>query len=181
MKTFSRGFSLYELIVAISIMGVILSFSFPLVYQQILAKNNAMAIVQLKSVFKVAQEEAQRRNTQVVVCAANYNVNGYLTTNGCLGSNDWSEGNLAYIDLNNGGGYDSSERLSSIPLPTGMTVSVSPSVESMGVTNAGEFIDRLGTTTGWSFTISQTRFGQTVCSSLTLTSYGYFSIGTTGC
>lgn len=182
MKYSKSGYSLYEMVVVLAIIGILLTMSLPLIYRQLLLRNNETTTLRLESVFKTAQEEAMRRGASLVVCSANYNVNGYLTTNGCQGvTTDWSEGALAYIDLNNSTDYDSSERIKVLRFADGVTVATS--VESFGFTNAGQIFDKTGADS-WIFYLSQSRFGTTVATKLRLNSYGYFSsctVGDTGC
>jgi prepilin-type N-terminal cleavage/methylation domain-containing protein len=182
MKRSKSGYSLYEMIVVLAIVGILLTMSLPLIYKQLLLNNNETTALRLQAVFKTAQEEAMRRGAPLVVCSANYNGNNILTTNGCLGSTtDWSEGALAYIDLNSSTNYDSGERINAIRFADDVTVTTS--VESFGFTSSGQLFDKTGAET-WEFRLTQSRFGATVDTKLKLNNYGYFSsctVGDQGC
>lgn len=181
IKKWAQGFNLYEMLAVLSIVAIMLSLAIPLITHQLLARNNEETALQFQSVFKNAQEEALRRNAGVAVCAANYSSNNYLTSNGCIGTNDWSEGILSYIDLNRDNGYDSGERIQSLQFTQGVTVSGSVAV--LYVDSNGEISDASGND-NWTFNLSQSRFGISVTTKVKLNSIGYFStctVGDAGC
>lgn len=173
------GFSLYEMLVVLSIVAIMLSFAIPAVTHQLLVRNNEEATLQFESVLKNAQEEALRRGVIITICAANYNVNDVLYN--CAGGNDWSEGALSYIDLNNANGYDSGERLQSLRFTQGVTISGNES--ALYVNPNGQFYDN-DTDDSWTFNLSQNRFGTSINTKIKLNNMGYFSscnVGDSGC
>ncbi len=173
------GFSLYEMLVVLSIVAIMLSFAIPAVTHQLLVRNNEEAAMQFESVLKNAQEEALRRGVTITICAANYKVNDVLYN--CLGTNDWSEGILSYIDLNNANGYDSGERLQSLSFTQGVTISGNES--ALYVNPNGQFYEN-DVDDSWTFDLSQTRFGSTINTKIKLNNMGYVSackVGDSGC
>lgn len=88
--THQRGFNLLELMVGITVLGVLLGMGVPSFAEMI--RNNRLA--QQSNEFVVAlnyaRSEALKRGLRVSACAANGNV--------CSGANDWNTGLLVFMD-----------------------------------------------------------------------------------
>lgn len=91
MKHASRGFTLIELMTAVTVMGVLFALAIPS-YREF-TRNNRTAATQneLVTAFTYARSEALRRGTPVAVCAS---------TDGttCSGSANWASGWIAFVD-----------------------------------------------------------------------------------
>lgn len=98
-----RGFTLIEMMITISIAAILLSLAVPSFSamqrrSQINTQTNALV-----SGLALARSEASKRGQRVSMCARN----GTL----CTASTDWSNGWLAFLDLNGNGNLDAGEDL----------------------------------------------------------------------
>ncbi|HEU4781280.1 MAG TPA: GspH/FimT family pseudopilin [Steroidobacteraceae bacterium] len=100
MKRPSRGFTLIELMVALTVLGVLMAISVPTFRQ--FTRNNSITAVQndLVTSFNLARSEALRRNRPVSVCASADNAT-------CGAVADWNTGWIAFIDRGAAGVIDS--------------------------------------------------------------------------
>lgn len=177
------GYTIYEMVVTVSIIGILVAAALPIVYSSVLVHNQDATVLQLKALVKFAQEEAVRGSgASLVICAAEYDTNNgsnsYL--NDCASGNSWSEGVLAYIDLDSSSGYNSGERLKALRFDGGATVSAATSpggaaLNRLTVLPNGLLTDA-SNNEAWTFTISQSKFGQTQSVTLLLNNYGYFCV-----
>jgi type IV fimbrial biogenesis protein FimT len=91
MKRRSRGFTLIELMVTITVVAILLGLAVPTFRE--FSQNNSVTAAQndLVTSFNLARSEALRRNRAVSICA---------TTDGaaCGADTDWSSGWIAFID-----------------------------------------------------------------------------------
>lgn len=86
-----RGFTLIELLVVLAIAAVLLSLGVP-GFATALARARVSTVMgALVSDLQFARAEAQRRGTQVSVCAAD------ATGNACSGKPDWTPGWLVFL------------------------------------------------------------------------------------
>ena len=183
IKSKALGYTIYEMVVTLSIIGVLVASALPIVYGSVLVHNQDVTVLQLKSLVKFAQEEAVRGSgASLIICAAEYDTNNgsnsYL--NDCTSGNSWSEGILTYVDLNSNGSYNSTERLKALRFDGGATVSAATSpggtaLNQLTVLPSGLLTDA-NNNEAWTFTISQSKFGQTQSVTLLLNSYGYFCV-----
>jgi type IV fimbrial biogenesis protein FimT len=102
MKRSSRGFSLMELMVGITVLGVLLGLAVPTFRQ--FSQNNSVTAAQndLVTSFSFARSEALRRNRPVSVCAS---------TDGaaCGDETVWKTGWMAFTDRGIAGTVDSDD------------------------------------------------------------------------
>lgn len=178
-----RGFSLYELVAVLTIIGIGLSMALPVISSQILRRNNEATYLQLKSTIKFAQSEAIRMNSPVNICAAQFNTtssgaNTYL--NDCDNSS-WNEGVLAYTDLDADNVYDSGERIRASRFDYNTTITATNASGSSLVLFTFNNNGQISTAnTPFQFTISQSKFGTTYTRNVCLNSYGYVCIKNEG-
>jgi type IV fimbrial biogenesis protein FimT len=99
MKRRSRGFSLMELMITITVLGILLGLTVPTFRE--FSQNNSVTAAQndLVTSFNLARSEALRRNRPVSVCAS---ANG--TT--CGGATVWGSGWIAFTDRGAVGAVD---------------------------------------------------------------------------
>jgi type IV fimbrial biogenesis protein FimT len=96
MKNRIRGMSLLELMIGISVLGILVGLGVP-TFRTFTANSRVTAATNnLVTALAVARSEALRRSTAGGVCA---------TTDGasCSGAADWSSGWLAFVDLDGDG------------------------------------------------------------------------------
>lgn len=182
-KSKSLGYTIYEMVITLSIIGILVAASLPIVYSSVLVHNQDTTVLQLKALVRFAQEEAVRGSgTSLIICAAEYNTsngtNSYL--NDCATGNSWSEGVLTYADLDSSGSYNSGERIKALRFDGGATVSAATSpggtaLNRLTVLPTGLLTDA-SSNEAWTFTISQSKFGQTQSVTLLLNNYGYFCV-----
>lgn len=96
-----RGFTLADLMVSLTVLGISLSFAVPS-FQTVVSNNRrATAVNQLVSTMYVARSEAVTRNVQVTVCPS---------TNGTsCSATPWKKGWLAFPDLDGDRQVDAGE------------------------------------------------------------------------
>lgn len=87
------GFTVIELMVTITVLGVLVALSGPGFSD--LMKNNRMAAQtnDLMSVIAFSRAEAMRRGARITICPS---VNG----SDCTGGSDWQNGVIAFVDTN---------------------------------------------------------------------------------
>ena len=99
------GFSLIELMVGISITGVLMAFAVPS-FTYMLKQNRAMGMTnELVASLNLARSEAVRRNQQVTVCISDVTA----SNTSCSTSLGWQNGWVAFLDLGTLGVYDSTK------------------------------------------------------------------------
>jgi len=96
------GFSLLELMVGITILGVLLGMGVPM-FREVIQNNRLVAQNNdFVAALSVARSEAIKRSNAVTVCAS---------TNGtaCSGATTWSSGWLTFVDANSDGDLNGAE------------------------------------------------------------------------
>lgn len=93
-KRTQAGFTLYELLITVLIVGVILSFGIP--NMQTFARNSRITSTanDLHSAFHLARSESSRAKTNITICASN---NSMTAGANCGGT--WDEGFIVFVDL----------------------------------------------------------------------------------
>lgn len=176
-----QGYTLYEMIIVLSVIGVLTAAAFPMVYSSILLHNQDVTVQQLKSIVKSAQEEATRGSgASIIICAAEYSTSNGTNTylNDCASDNSWSEGILAFTDLNSDGNYATGERIKALRFDSGATVSAVTFPGSVALNRIyalpSGLLSDANNNEAWLFTVSQTKYGQSQNITLLLNNYGYF-------
>lgn len=121
-KQTQNGFTLYELLITVVIVGVVLTLGVPnmLAYNQ----NGRMtsAANDLHSAFHMARSESSRAKTNITICASN---NALTAGANCVGT--WDEGYIVFVDtngdINRSGGTETVLRAHG-PVADGLTLKV---------------------------------------------------------
>lgn len=92
-KRTQAGFTLYELLITVLIVGVILTFAVP--NMQDFARNSRMTSTanDLHAAFHLARSESSRAKTNITVCAS---ANAMTATANCGGT--WDQGYIVFVD-----------------------------------------------------------------------------------
>ena len=94
-KRHQHGFTIYELMITITVIGVILAFGVPNFNEFTRNSQLTGTANDLHSSFQMARSEAARAKTNITICAS---ANSMLTTATCNGT--FNEGWIVFIDLN---------------------------------------------------------------------------------
>lgn len=119
----SRGISLIESLVVLSILGVLIAIASPSLSDIIrngrLSSQNSQMLYSLN----LARSEAVKRMLPVVVCRGS-------TTAGCDGAGAWEGGWIVFADLNGDGNYAAGDELLEVNggLYSGFTLHSTPSI-----------------------------------------------------
>jgi len=104
-KRTQHGFTLYELMITVLIVGVVLAFSIP--NMQAFTQNSRMTSTanDLHAAFHLARSESSRAKTNITVCAS---ANSMAADANCGGT--WDQGYIVFVDeepdLNRSGGTE---------------------------------------------------------------------------
>ena len=92
-KENQRGFTLYELLITVLIVGVVLTFAVP--NMQDFARNSRMTSTahDLHAAFHLARSESSRAKTNITVCAS---ANALAANANCGGT--WDQGFIVFVD-----------------------------------------------------------------------------------
>lgn len=121
-KTTQAGFTLYELLITVVIVGVVLSLGIPNLSGY--TKNSRMTSTanDLHAAFYLARSEAARGKTNVTICAS---ANSMDAAANCGGT--WDQGYIVFVDadgdLNRAGATETVLRAHA-PIATGVTLSI---------------------------------------------------------
>ena len=94
-KRTQHGFTLYELMITVSIVGVVLAFSVPNL--QAFTQNSRMTSTanDLHAAFHLARSESSRAKTNITICAS---ANSMAADANCGGT--WDQGYIVFVDEN---------------------------------------------------------------------------------
>ncbi|PCJ21668.1 MAG: hypothetical protein COB04_02885 [Gammaproteobacteria bacterium] len=116
----SRGYTLIEMMVTVSIAGVILSLAIPSYNNLVNDEYIAGASNQLLGAMRLARSEAVKRKTQVKVCAGN---GGRQCADV---NNSWVNGWIVYVDTNNNDAIDDVDTVIKVMRPAGNSLTITP-------------------------------------------------------
>ena len=93
-KRTQSGFTLYELLITVLIVGIILSFGIP--NMQMFARNSRITSTanDLHSAFHLARSESSRAKTNITICASS---NSMTAGANCGGT--WDQGFIVFVDV----------------------------------------------------------------------------------
>lgn len=117
-KTTQNGFTLYELMITVLIVGAVLSFGIPNMRE--FSQNSRMTSTanDFHAAFHLARSEASRAKTNVTICASSSGTN-------CTGT--WDQGYIVFIDTDGNlltGGVNESILLVAPPASQGVSLAV---------------------------------------------------------
>ncbi len=102
----ARGYSLVELIVVMTIVGIVIGIAVPS-YKYVTNSNRVSAEVnQLLGDLQYARSEAVKEGTPVTVCPSS---NATATSPTCANSSSWTTGWIVFSDLNGNGSVDTGD------------------------------------------------------------------------
>jgi type IV fimbrial biogenesis protein FimT len=90
-----RGFTLYELLITVLIVGVILSLGVPNLREYRQNSRMTAAANDMLSAFHLARTEASRAKTNITICASANSMGAGADCNGT-----WDEGYIVFVDTN---------------------------------------------------------------------------------
>ena len=127
-----RGFSLIEILVTISISGVLLLFAVPS-YVGLTQQNRILAAVNaFNGDLRFARSEASRRGVSISMCP---------TTNNTSCSTNWASGWMVFLDANADGTPDSAALRTATALLAGDTFTTNPGQTRVTYSREGQPIN----------------------------------------
>jgi type IV fimbrial biogenesis protein FimT len=113
-----RGFTLIELMVAVSVAAVLLGLGVPAFRQTLISNRLTASANEFMAALNYARSEAIRRGVPVVLCKSSSG------TSCDTGGNKWEIGWMAFIDANKDGKWNSGEDILRVwpALPEGYTL-----------------------------------------------------------
>lgn len=169
MKTCSRGMSLLELMMALTVLGITLAIGIPAFRTFTVESRITAATNDVVTALNLARSEALRRAGVAVACASS-------NQSTCSGANDWTVGWIVFSDANANGTVDADELLQVWPAVNGgltltgdqnrvayNSIGMSTSAVTVGVAGQGCSVQRkVNVTVSLSGSI---RSNRTVCGS----------------
>jgi len=108
LPKFQRAFSLYDLLVALTVVSTISTVAIPSFRQLITSQRMTGAVNSLVTGLHLARSEAIKRRERAILCPS---VDGRACHNGSTGGTVWEEGYLLYIDHNSNREFDADDTL----------------------------------------------------------------------
>ncbi len=172
---FSRGFTIWELIVVMSIVAILTSLLVPSYSVHTQQRRSEAIATQFQDLIQYSRGEALRRGVTILICGANYRINNSL--HGCQGSSnslDWSEGVLAFADESGARNYNSGERVKAMHFDTDVVspANVVSPVELLEIKPDSTLVSSDGAES-WTFVLTQIINGVNVVSKIKVNRYGY--------
>lgn len=134
-KRTQAGFTLYELLITLLIVGVVLSYGIPNLSEFTANSRMTSTANDLHASFHLARSEAARAKTNITICAS---ANSMDAGANCGGT--WDQGYIIFIDddgdLNRGGGTETVLRAHG-PIAEGITLAVAADATYFGYASTG--------------------------------------------
>ena len=135
-KRTQNGFTLYELLVTMLIVGVVLTAGVPNMIE--FTQNSRMTSTanDLHSAFHLARSESSRAKTNITVCASS---NSLTANPNCVGT--WDQGYIVFVDANgdiNLGGATETVLRASGPVADGVTLAVADDATYFSYSSTGQ-------------------------------------------
>ncbi len=133
-KTSQKGFTLYELMITLTIVGIVMAVGVPnmIAYSQ----NSRMTATanDLHAAFHFARSEASRAKTFITICASANSMAASPTCNG-----NWQDGYIVFLDLDGNIAVDAGDTiLRQVPaLPADVTMNVANNAKYFGFAGTG--------------------------------------------
>lgn len=113
----NRGFSIIELMIVVTVVGITLAFALPS-FQSTLRNNRAGSRAnEVLAAAHLARSEAVKRNRYVQLCPT-----ASETATTCTGSTDWSSGWMIFVDENENLTKEAADDILQRGVPSGDTV-----------------------------------------------------------
>lgn len=104
----TRGFTLWEIVIVITIVAVLTQIAIPGLAALTQQKRSDVIAIQLDDTIRFARNETLRLNKSIMICPISH----WRGTYRCAANNrDWSRGMMVFIDVNNDGSYNTDELL----------------------------------------------------------------------
>lgn len=113
MKSASQGMTLLELMMAITVLGILIALAVPGFRTYTLQSRVTASTNDLVTALNLARSEALRRATPAVACASTNQAS-------CSGTTDWTTGWIVFTDTNGNGSVDAGELLQVWPAANAM-------------------------------------------------------------
>lgn len=129
MRRTRLGFTLIELMVVLTVTGVILAYGVPSFVGLVKNSRLTSGVNQVVAAMHLARSEASKRRVPVVLCTSlTAETEGGET---CSDDADWTDGWIVFADLNGNGDYDGVDEIISATgaQNKGLTVTAHPQIE----------------------------------------------------
>ncbi|MBX3704489.1 MAG: GspH/FimT family pseudopilin [Steroidobacteraceae bacterium] len=130
MKKAQTGFTLLELMMAITVLAILLAIAVPTFGSVIRSNRIATATNELVTALTLARSESMKRGDSVTVCASDDSAL-------CAGSEDWSTGWIVFVDTDGNGSRGAGEPLLQAWTAIGAGLALDASVEFLQYTPTG--------------------------------------------
>ncbi len=145
-RTRQAGFTLIELMVALAVMAIVLSFAIPSFESIVNSNRLSSAANEMVASIQMAKMESLRRNRRAVVCLS---AAPNATTPTCSGATSTTGGWITFLDVNANGAYDAASdtllRTSLLKSPVQVLVSAQLPAGKLIVRSDGLARDNTGT------------------------------------
>lgn len=105
MITKSKGFTLLELAIIVTIMGLALAFAGPNMWSIVADNRITSSVNDYVAALQLAKAEAAARVSPTTICKAN------ATRTGCVAGGDWQQGWIVFADANANATVDGGEQI----------------------------------------------------------------------
>ncbi|MFK8032124.1 MAG: GspH/FimT family pseudopilin [Gammaproteobacteria bacterium] len=107
MQRQQTGFSIIELMVVLTVAGILLAWGVPSFNYQIKSNRLTSAVNDLVAAMHLSRSEASKRKLPVAICTSDNALNE--GSESCSSSVGWNEGWLVYADVNLSGNFDTGD------------------------------------------------------------------------